>query len=58
LANINLTSKDFFEITKRIVKLANIHSDGRIISFLEGGYDLTALSESIKEHLNALNYIK
>ena len=28
--------------------------DGKIISFLEGGYDLTALSESIKEHLNAL----
>ena len=57
LANINLISKDFFEITRRIVKLANTHSNGRIISFLEGGYDLTALSESIKEHLNALNYI-
>ena len=57
LANINLTTKDFFEITKEIVKLANTYSNGRIISFLEGGYDLTALSESIKEHLNALNSI-
>ena len=37
-----------------IVNLANIHSKGRIISFLEGGYDLLALSESIKEHLLAL----
>ena len=55
LANINLESKDFFEITKKIVKLANIHSDGRIISFLEGGYDLTALSEGVKEHLDALD---
>jgi len=54
LANINLESKDFFEITKKIVEIANIHSKGRIISFLEGGYDLTALSESIREHLTAL----
>ena len=55
LANINLDSKDFFKITKKIVELAKVHSKGRIISFLEGGYDLLALSESIKEHLFALN---
>ena len=54
LANINLESEDFHEITKKIVELANIHCNGRIISFLEGGYDLLALSESIKEHLRAL----
>jgi len=57
LSNINLNSKDFYKITKKIVELANIHCDGRIISFLEGGYDLTALSESLKEHLLALNTI-
>ena len=57
LANINLTSADFYEITKKIVELANKHCNGRIISFLEGGYELTALSESIKEHLNALNHL-
>jgi len=54
LANINLESDDFFKITKNIVEIANIHSKGRVISFLEGGYDLQALSESILEHLNAL----
>ena len=54
LANINLESQDFYEITKQIVDLANIHSKGRVISFLEGGYDLLALSESIKHHLLAL----
>ena len=54
LANINLESEDFFNITKQIVDLGNIHSKGRIISFLEGGYDLLALSESIKHHLLAL----
>ncbi len=54
LANINLESEDFFTITKNIVDIANVHSEGRIISFLEGGYDLQALSESIIEHLKAL----
>jgi len=55
LANINLESNDFFDITTKILEVANTHSKGRIISFLEGGYDLIALSESIKEHLLALN---
>tara|TARA_B100000963_G_scaffold349707_1_gene359074 strand:- start:2049 stop:2975 length:927 start_codon:yes stop_codon:yes gene_type:complete len=54
LANINLESEDFYELTKRIIDIANNHSKGRVISFLEGGYDLLALSESIKQHLLAL----
>ena len=54
LANINLESEDYYRITKQIIDLANIHSEGRVISFLEGGYDLIALSESIKQHLLAL----
>ena len=54
LANINLESSDYFKITKKIVDLANLHSKGRVISFFEGGYDLQALSESIKEHIKAL----
>ena len=54
LANINLESEDFFKITKNIVDIANTHSKGRMISFLEGGYDLQALSESIIQHLSAL----
>ena len=54
LANISLESDDFFKITKNIIDIANTHSKGRVISFLEGGYDLQALSESIIEHLNGL----
>ena len=54
LSNINLKSKDYYTITKNIVDIANNHSNGKIISFLEGGYDLLALSESIKEHIFAL----
>ena len=54
LASLNLESEDFYEITKKIVDLANIHSNGRVISFLEGGYDLLALSESVHNHILAL----
>ena len=54
LANINLESKDFYDVTKLIVEIANKHSKGRVISFLEGGYDLVALNESVKEHLLGL----
>ena len=54
LAHINLESNDFFKITKNIIDIANTHSSGRVISFLEGGYDLQALSEGVLEHLNAL----
>ena len=54
LANINLESEDFYTITKKIIEISNTHSEGRVISFLEGGYDLKALAESVKEHLSAL----
>ena len=54
LAHINLESENYNEITRKIIDLANIHSQGRVISFLEGGYDLVALSESIKEHFLGL----
>tara|TARA_B100001123_G_C15263355_1_gene1007449 strand:+ start:422 stop:1363 length:942 start_codon:yes stop_codon:yes gene_type:complete len=54
LAHINLESKDFYTITKNIIEIANKHSQGRVISFLEGGYDLIALEESIKEHFLSL----
>mgnify|MGYP000911648565 CR=1 FL=1 len=55
LANINLESEDYYTLTKSIVEIANLHCDGRIISFLEGGYDLLALSEGTKAHLKGLN---
>ncbi|MDC0239379.1 histone deacetylase family protein [Candidatus Thioglobus sp.] len=55
LANINLESEDYYTLTKSIVEIANLHCDGRVISFLEGGYDLLALSESTKAHIRGLN---
>ena len=55
LATINLESEDYFTMTQDIVEIAKRHSEGRVISFLEGGYDLLALSESIKFHFMGLS---
>ena len=54
LAQINLKSRDFYEITKRIVDIANDICDGKIVSILEGGYDFDALRESSYQHVKAL----
>ena len=40
LAHINLESKDYYNLTKKIVDIANLHCKGRVISFLEGGITL------------------
>ncbi|MDA8942197.1 histone deacetylase family protein [bacterium] len=55
LASINLESEDYYTLTQNIVEIAKRHSNGRVISFLEGGYDLKALSECIEAHLMALS---
>ena len=55
LATINLNSEDYFSMTQDIAEIANRHSKGRVISFLEGGYDLVALSESIQAHFKGLS---
>ena len=49
-----LKSKDFYEITRRTLAATNEFTKGKVISILEGGYDLNALSESANEHVNAL----
>ena len=54
LAHLNLSEQGFADITKELVTLANRHCHGRIISVLEGGYDLRALSRSVVRHLIAL----
>ena len=54
LAEINLTEEGFEQITRRLVDLANACCDGRIVSLLEGGYNLRALGRSVVRHLVAL----
>ena len=54
LAQLNLHSKDFYEITRRTILATQKFCKGKFVSVLEGGYDLAALSESANEHVNAL----
>lgn len=54
LAQIELTEEAFEEMTQRLVQAANVHCGGRIVSALEGGYDLPALGRSVVRHLTAL----
>ena len=54
LAQLQLTSKDFYDLTKRTLELSKRYCSGKVISILEGGYDLKALQESTEMHVKAL----
>ncbi|TGK85516.1 histone deacetylase [Leptospira bourretii] len=54
LGGMNLPTSSFEIFTKEIQNIANTYSNGKMISFLEGGYDFKALSESVKLHLETL----
>ena len=54
LANLNLVEEDFAWATQKIMDVADRCADGRIVSMLEGGYDLQALGNSASAHVAAL----
>ena len=54
LAQLELEAADFAWITRELVAIADRHADGRVVSSLEGGYDLTALREAGTAHVGAL----
>jgi len=54
LASLNLTESDFAWATQKLMNLADRHCGQRIVSVLEGGYDLEGLSKSVAFHLDAL----
>jgi acetoin utilization deacetylase AcuC-like enzyme len=54
LANLNLDASDFAWVTKQLVAFAGAGAGARIVSVLEGGYDLQGLSESAAAHVAAL----
>lgn len=54
LANINLDERDFSWATQRLMDLAETCSGGRVVSLLEGGYDLEGLSRSVQAHVSTL----
>jgi len=54
LGGMDVTERAYGEITRRAVELARKHSDGRVLSLLEGGYDMEGLAASVAEHVDAL----
>ena len=54
LASLNLDSEDFGWVTRKLMDVAQLTAGGRIVSVLEGGYDLQGLKESVAAHVTAL----
>jgi len=54
LANLNLLEADFAWATQQLMEIADKSARGRVVSVLEGGYDLQGLAGSVAAHVNAL----
>ena len=54
LANLQLTEPDFGWATAKIAEIADKHAQGRLVSMLEGGYNLAALAKSVAVHVDVL----
>ena len=54
LAQLRLSTEDFYKITKRTLEYSKSFCNGRVVSILEGGYDLKALQNSTQRHVDAL----
>ena len=54
LAQIRLSTEDFYKITKRTLEYSKSFCNGKVVSILEGGYDLKALQSSTQRHVDAL----
>jgi acetoin utilization deacetylase AcuC-like enzyme len=54
LANLNLLEADFLWATQKIMEIADASANGRVVSMLEGGYDLEGLANSAAAHVSAL----
>jgi acetoin utilization deacetylase AcuC-like enzyme len=54
LANLNLLEADYTWVTRKLMEVADRSAKGRVVSLLEGGYDLEGLSRSVAAHVTAL----
>ena len=54
LAGLRLTTDDFRWLTLKLAEFADNHCDSRIVSLLEGGYDLRALGDCVATHVDVL----
>src|SRR5205823_9315341 len=54
LGGMCLEAEDFATFTRQVLEVARTHAGGRVVSCLEGGYDLDGLAESVEAHLQEL----
>jgi acetoin utilization deacetylase AcuC-like enzyme len=54
LASLDLGEEEFGWVSRKLMEVAARHCAGRIVSVLEGGYDLTGLADSVRAHVDAL----
>ncbi|MBT5296512.1 MAG: histone deacetylase family protein, partial [Octadecabacter sp.] len=54
LAGMMLHEDDYMWVTQKLCELADEHCGGRVVSALEGGYDLEALGRSARAHVKVL----
>ena len=54
LAQLLLDESDYRWVTEQLIEIARRHAGGRVVSTLEGGYDLAALGASAAAHIRAL----
>ena len=54
LANLNLVEADYAWVTQKLMQIADASANGRVVSLLEGGYDLQGLAASVAAHVTAL----
>ena len=54
IGSLGLDVEDFVLLTKMVLEVAKTHAAGRLVSCLEGGYNLEALAESVQAHLEEL----
>jgi acetoin utilization deacetylase AcuC-like enzyme len=54
IGGLGLEAEDFQEMTRQVLEVARVHAHSRLVSCLEGGYDLNALAEGVEAHLQEL----
>ena len=54
LGRFTLTDDDFSDLTRRVMEIADRHANGRVVSMLEGGYNLDGLASAAAAHVDAL----
>src|SRR5262249_8957318 len=51
IGNLGLSTESFVAMTEQVLDVAETHAGGRLVSYLEGGYNVDALAESVQAHL-------